>query len=311
MGSDVVVTVGTRHVKVWRSEPQLQEQSPSKTKSKFESVNSPAPGYKSSRILAGRNVLLGALLDSCFTSVVTLVASKAIVATDRGAICLLDTSSSAPGLSVLRIFDNAITSLAAMGPDCLWVGLSPSARERWSICRVALNGGKTSESGSDHEPVESPKELRSSDLNAGPLALCGLQRQLISLDSDRTVQIFDMGQDTLGPSSIPRARLRCHRGPVMGVCASPNGGFVTWDSSGLVLCWSWPCIALLNAHEIELESPTEPGESNELRILRVARSPKNLATPSATQGLHVHGGTKCYGLCGDKYGMLKFVSICL
>lgn len=79
MGSNVI-SVGTRHVKVWRLE-RVTPISPLKTRLELETNPPASPTPKT---FSGRNCLLGALIDATFSTAVGLSDSKAVVCTIQG-----------------------------------------------------------------------------------------------------------------------------------------------------------------------------------------------------------------------------------
>ncbi|KAF3052254.1 hypothetical protein E8E11_011338 [Didymella keratinophila] len=80
-----LITVGTRHVKVWsleeRSPVQRVSSKPRQSDMFIGSTNKP---------LSGRNCVLGDLQDAIFTSVCQIAPNKAIVASERGDLCLIE-----------------------------------------------------------------------------------------------------------------------------------------------------------------------------------------------------------------------------
>src|SRR5690242_18172898 len=79
-----LITVGTRHVKVWSLEDRSPVQRVAKPRQSDIFVGS------TNKPLSGRNCLLGDLQDATFTSVCQVAPNKAIVASERGDLCLID-----------------------------------------------------------------------------------------------------------------------------------------------------------------------------------------------------------------------------
>lgn len=89
-----VNSVGTRFVKVWRVESGTNV-SPNKAKLNLDStVPSPQIPLTVTRTLAGRNCLLGPLVDTTFTCVASISDSMAVACSERGDICMLDDNDS-------------------------------------------------------------------------------------------------------------------------------------------------------------------------------------------------------------------------
>ncbi|KAJ4335242.1 hypothetical protein N0V87_006283 [Didymella glomerata] len=80
-----LITVGTRHVKVW----SLEERSPVQRVSSKPRQSDMFVG-STNKPLSGRNCVLGDLQDAIFTSVCQVAPNKAIVASERGDLCLID-----------------------------------------------------------------------------------------------------------------------------------------------------------------------------------------------------------------------------
>ncbi|KAL8672765.1 MAG: hypothetical protein Q9168_002791 [Polycauliona sp. 1 TL-2023] len=128
MGTNVI-TVGTRHVKVWRFE---QPSSPTKCRRGLESVNDSSHASPVPKTLAGRNVLLGALKDAVFTCAVAIAEDAAVLCTHDGAVCLLDDANRSQRLCQVTKKEYSIAC----------VTLDPSSRVVWL-------GGK----GAEPEPL--------------------------------------------------------------------------------------------------------------------------------------------------------------
>lgn len=76
MGTSVI-SVGTRHVKVWRHDPEPA--SPTKGRSELIKGYEIPPASPVPKAFSGRNCILGSLIDAVFTSVVAISQSKAIL----------------------------------------------------------------------------------------------------------------------------------------------------------------------------------------------------------------------------------------
>ena len=307
IGNELIVTVGTRHVKVWRPDPLYPPLSPSKGKPRSEPTDSPLTP-RSSKALSGRNALLGSLLDSCFTSVIALAGSTAVVASNRGEICLLDTSLSTQTLSVLHVFDGSISCMAVTKASEVWIGILK--HNAGTVHRLSL---EVAENTNDLQRKEGCNGCRATEelrISPGPVAMGFIHDNIICLDSERTIQAFGTCDHGTELDSAPRKRFWCHRGPVMGVCrgeAEPLS-IVTWDSTGLVCSWSLPDGEHLSSHLVKLNSVSEAEGPNELRVLRFIKAFYNPPHKQMTvEGQEDFKNKVSLAVCGDKHGILKLV----
>lgn len=243
MGSNVI-TVGTRHVKVWRVEDG-QSTSPIRQKFALDGTPQPMPGQPTLKILQGRNCLLGPLLlDAIFTCVATISENKAILCTDKGDVCLLD------GEEKQRL--SKIEQLG-FGATCIAVDMD--------VARIRIGGRfgriKTldqdeilarSSTPSPTPPSISPPPSRGSTSSSGPAVsnhLCAMavigDGDIVSIDSNHSIEISAPSDDdtVLFPKATP---FTAHRDNVLGVrlLCQPNrkeAAFFTWSNCGTVLFW--------------------------------------------------------------------------
>ena len=306
MGQDIV-TVGVRQVKVWRPDYTSAPRSPAKVKLRLDGTDSPSAMGSSFRALPGRNTLLGPLLDSSFTAVVALSKFKAVVATDRGEICLLDNSQSTQAFSILKTIRNAISCMTATGPSEMWVGVH--GIQGGEIHRIHLDLDSC-------EPLARYEDSNSPSLRKGatnlpqPVALGVIRNRIVSLNSARNLQVFGVEQGMIELRQQPYKCWIGHSGPVMGILRSHTvqSGFTTWDSAGLVISRSLPEGRYLCSREIELDTPADAEQPNELRVLKFARTVEE-QTAGAIDSDVARPATSATQLfvCGDRYGMIKSV----
>src|SRR3982074_1505848 len=83
--------IGTRHIKIWRVE-ENRSVSPSKRRFALDGTPQPTAVQPTLKTLAGRNVLLGPLVEATFTAIAPISNHKAIVCAEKGDVCLLDDS---------------------------------------------------------------------------------------------------------------------------------------------------------------------------------------------------------------------------
>jgi WD40 repeat protein len=281
MGNSII-TVGTRHVKVWRVE---NSQSSSPSKQRFSPEGFPLLSAAQStaiKTLAGRNCLLGVLVETTFSCVASISDDVAVVCSEKGDICLLD--------------DNAGQKLIKVGHAGFAVTCISTDTERRLIC---IGGqGATKTIGFDEvlkgnaimESSTSNSCLSSSQLGAGTVYAIALTPEIcVSVNSEHAITVSKHGIT----SDIPNP-LTAHCDSVMGVelLCQPNSmaaDFFTWSSTGEVLFWDLQG-GRTGSMQIEIEQSlvTEDGSPNQCQIIR--------ASPSAA-----------FFVSGDKHGVLRIL----
>ncbi|KAF1991417.1 WD40 repeat-like protein [Aulographum hederae CBS 113979] len=282
-----LVTIGTRHVKMWRVDP-ASDASASRT------GPSDPPGYisPSNKILQGRNCLLGPLLDTTFTTVTIIDPSKAVICSEKGDICLLDDSTGKQSLD--KIANSAFSIKAgtlsgenqflATGKDgamCLYNVTEWSSSAQMDAIR-SIPAFIQSNPESDSRPCHF-------------VALAPFLDHLISVDSQGGIKLrnvqFEESNDLLGPTI---QELPAHGGSVLGVqpVAVPNSidaSFLTWTADGSIFFWS-DTGAFRTSKRVELEQLEgyDNSTANELKVVRLLSGKSGLVT-------------------GDKYGVFRIL----
>ncbi|KAF8252289.1 WD40 repeat-like protein [Wilcoxina mikolae CBS 423.85] len=279
-----LVTVGTRHVKIWRTEDDVGDGRKSKRKwrltRKQQKANAPGPV-----VLHGRNALLGNMSDSTMSCVVGISEDKAVVCSERGDICLLEET----GMRFAKVAD------AGFGVRCIavdaerkfaWVA-GKSGSHRYVSCSGSCKHPSPSSSRSS-SPVL-PSGCRRADV----LAMASMFGHLFTLDSNRSLKIINMS--TVEGVPVPNSMVRelpAHKDACLGVRPLPanhpsQSAFFTWSAGGCVLFWSLDGICMAD-FQIELEQPAEGEDDvlNELKVVRVSKDGN-------------------FFVSGDKYGVLR------
>jgi WD40 repeat protein len=277
-----IITVGTRHVKVWRVD---SGQSSSPSKQKFSPEGFPLPSTAQStaiKTLAGRNCLLGVLVETTFSCVASISDDVAVVCSEKGDICLLD--------------DNDGQKLVKVGHAGFAVTCISANIERRLICIGGRGAMKTigfDELLKGSTLVETPSAnsyLSLSQLGSGTLYAIALTTEIcIAVDSEHAITVSKNGIISDAPTP-----LIAHRDPVLGVrlLCQPNNmaaDFFTWSSSGEVLFWDLQG-GRTGSMQIEIEQSliAEDGSPNQCQIIR--------ASPNAT-----------FFASGDKHGVLRIL----
>ena len=293
---DAVVTAGLRFIKIWRPNdeanldirsPEIPPTSNFAPKSRADTRSSDygnsilTPRHKT---LAGKNVLLGDLLECNFVTVVPVSDSEAIICAETGEICLLNDKEKAQSLTLITTATFAISaaridedgSLQVMGQEGCLKTLSsaeyaqpqrPPSRSR----RQTVLPARPSSSGS-------PSTIATAAL--GPI--------IVELDSERVLTLRNQEDQSF-------TQLAAHREAVQGVklCRSnalPSARFLTFSATGLIQFWDTDGVldAFLNVPVPP--APIAQSTANELKSVAPFVGGAYIAT-------------------GDKYGVLSIADV--
>ena len=257
---DRVVSIGIRHAKVWRTHV-----APSKIKPESENIGIGSPKSPAPKTFAGRNCLLGPLIDATFTSAAAISDCRAVLCTAQGDICLLDDSHEKQQLERVAHVDFGIL--------CVFVD---------HACSLIWIGGREGNMMSMHldtlvkptariVPTVTTSALQP-DVVPDTIAIGLVRGRVITVDSHRIIEIRGLA-DTAGGSvtDADYRRLPAHESAVLGVSdllpKSRVADFFTW-SRGIVLFWllNGTCTGSL---EIHLDQPIcpEDGDTNSLKVV--------------------------------------------
>lgn len=266
-----LVTVGTRHVKLWRTEEDK-------------------PNASGPVVLHGRNALLGNMSDSTMSCIVGISEDKAVVCSERGDICLLEEV----GMRFSKVAD------AGFGVHCIavdaerkfaWVAGKNGSHSALVLANIVPPTPPASPSSSRSSSPVLPSGCRRADV----VAMASMFGHLFTLDSNRSLKIINMS--TVDGVPVPNSMVRelpAHKDACLGVRPLPRdhpskAAFFTWSAGGAVLFWCLDGICKAE-FQIELEQPSEGEDdvSNELKVVRVSDD-----------------GT--FFVSGDKYGVLRVI----
>ena len=292
MGSSVV-SVGTRHVKLWRLN-QSAPSSPSKTRFKLENIEPTFSSSPGPRTLAGRNCLLGPLLEATFTCVRALSDARAVLCTDRGSICLLDDSERMQRLCQVSSVDFSIRCVTIdQSTDQLWVSGKGTDIHGMNIDDLAQmeitprKGRSTSNSSSSTTSTV--------DDTLGLIALGSLSNCLVAIDSAHSIRLYKNEGRAAGWSAHHDIEeIHGHRSAVIGVSVMPtqeskDPGFFTWSVDGAIILWTLEGLRTA-AFEVSLEQvlSSEDDGPNELTVVRASFDGR-------------------FFVAGDKTGVIRYV----
>ena len=289
MGSSVV-SVGIRHVKVWRVDHPTST-SPSKKRPDLNTKSNNAPGSPIPKRFLGRNSLLGPLIDSTFVHGIAVSYSRAILCTIQGDICVLDDTQQSQDVKVAtRVGFTVLCSTFDRQHQ-----LVSFAGEGGIVQSIALGGLVKCAAPSDSYASSSPTErFPISDLERRPdiLAIGVARDRLVTVSSDEIalLTVKESGRTSASPNCA--RRLPAHGDAVLGICSLlPKASldsvdFLSYSKNGRVSFWKLDG-SCTNSIEVALDQRNaQISDNNELKTLTVPPSHDYLLT-------------------GDKYGILR------
>ncbi|KAL4933467.1 WD40 repeat domain-containing protein [Aspergillus undulatus] len=260
-----LITVGVRHVKVWRL-PEIRPVSPSKSRTNAgETPNAAVP-----KALSGRNCVLGALADNTFTSVVAISDSEAVVGTDSGALCLIDDRGGNAKLTLIQYMEFGITSLTADSDRaCIWIGGRGKRMRRLPFEWLRPCSTPSSPRRSSRSSIE----VKSKE----PAITCigSLTSHLVTVDGTNAIHIYPIEKlNDEGDHCDTETTMPAHRDSVLGIGSlkAPNrlnADFFTWSCRGVVKFWNTQG-ECRDSQTIPLEQlpGSDDDTNNELKVLR-------------------------------------------
>ncbi|ESZ96023.1 hypothetical protein SBOR_3596 [Sclerotinia borealis F-4128] len=227
-----VVTVGTRHIKVWRVD---DGRCPSpKQKFALDGTPLPLPVQPALKTLAGRNCLLGPLVDATFTCVASLSDHRAIVCSEKGDVCLLDSTE---GQKLLKVLST--------GFPVTCVAIEMETRQ----VRIGGRNGKVKTVSLDTLLAPStpplsplPADDFNDEVDAGHLCAMGYAgRSFVTIDSRHTIETWGKDDDDTD-HGFQNTFQPAHGDAVMGVQLLPENNrmgasFLTWSVNGSLAYW--------------------------------------------------------------------------
>ena len=275
MGNNLI-TVGARHVKVWRPE-KAQVASPSKGPLDLANSTVAPPGSPGPKTLSGRNCLLGSLLDATFNCAVPISDSKAILCTSQGDICLLDDSEksqklekvTSAGFSIQCAFYDEARGL-------VWVAGQDQRTRAFSVNHLTSSNSPSDAKGPlfDSTLPENPSLSETPSI----LAIGSVRNHVITSDSERNVRLMDVEQhNDVHQLGANKKHLPAHESAVLGVCelqskdGSNKPNFLTYSARGTVLFWllDGTCCGRTEIRLDQAQSE-ESGDVNELKVVVVS-----------------------------------------
>ncbi|PQE32969.1 putative transcriptional repressor rco-1 protein [Rutstroemia sp. NJR-2017a WRK4] len=279
-----IITVGIRHIKVWR----VEERCPSpKQKFAMDGTPQPMPVQQTLKTLAGRNCLLGPLAEATFTCIAPFSDHRAIVCSEKGDVCLLDSNE---GQKLLKVLG------AGFPVTC--VAIHPETRQ----VRIGGRSGKIKAISLDSmltpsTPPPSPlfNEGFIDESDSGHLCAMGYAgRDFVTMDSRHFIEISGPDSNSAA-GDMKNSILPAHGDAVMGVKLLPetnslDAAFLTWSVDGSLVFWDAQGNSK-SSIDVEVEQVfTEEDAQNQCQVVQVSKDVKFLVT-------------------GDRYGVLKMIDI--
>lgn len=280
-----LVTIGTRHVKIWRVE-QSNPSTPSRQNDLLQSITTP-----DHKTLLGRNCVLGDLLEATFTTIVPLDSSRAILCSDKGTICLLTDYDGQQRFFKLRDVPFAVTAAILASKSQLLI--AGDTGELQSMDIENLDHSKSSWRSHLKSRAPFPIFQVSKSAQMQPIiAFAALSNLIATLDCRGVIRLMRFGSSTDQPSSWACVyKLPAHGGPVLGVRALDDdnelkASFFTWTGDGTVMFWDAEA-RCRKTITIDIEQLTsEDGVQNELKVAKYWSSRNCIVS-------------------GDKYGIMR------
>ncbi|KAL6710733.1 hypothetical protein ACN47E_007790 [Coniothyrium glycines] len=284
-----LITVGTRHVKVWKVDDTATSTTGSLRLGKTRQSDLSFLTSSIHKTLPGRNCVLDGMKDATFTSVVTVAAGKAIVASDKGEICLLDDSRVDQRFSKLTDAGFPISSMALDISGRLHIASSQSGLKTLDIRDII---GVLTPPPSPPPRVETPTVNITGCDQIG--AICCLNEYVITVDSKRAICLSHLNpsEDEVAVGKVLQL-LPAHGDAVLGVNAGViqtdhlDACYYTWAADGTVIFWKQGLSA--GSLQVPLEQVEGPDAVlNELRTAHVSADGSFIVT-------------------GDKFGVLRII----
>lgn len=277
-----LVTIGTRHVKVWRVE-ESNPTTPARQTDALQSLTTP-----DHKTLLGRNCILGDLLEATFTTIVPLNSSRAIVCSDQGTVCLISDEGGHQRFIKLADVPFPVTAATLMDEQRLFLC---GGRGEVKVLKIETTRPIPVADKQLHE-VGSPNDA-SSMRTRQIVAFSQLRDLIATLDVCGVIQLMKVThKDDKRTTWETAYKLPAHGGPVLGVRAIENANgqdasFFTWAGDGTVLFWNSEGHCAKELHIKVEQLSLEDGLPNELKVAKLVTSKGLLVT-------------------GDKYGIMRY-----
>ncbi|KAL2149669.1 hypothetical protein VTH82DRAFT_8321 [Thermothelomyces myriococcoides] len=259
MGNSNLITLGVRHVKVWRVEDGSEVTPANKPKLPAEAPAASAP--QAQKTLPGRNILLGSMLDAAFSCAIAVSDDRAIICSETGCVCLIDDTNKQMKLTKMLEVGFVITCISRLGED-VYIGGKEGQFAVVSLDDI-LSGSP--------EPT-----IRRSEMAAGFSAMGFLAENLVTISNRRSIDIWSAGHipsnSEDGRASIPIPGVG---GPIAGIqqLPAPNAtgaAFFTWSRPGRVAMWNLDGV-ITSSFELPVDqtgTASDPDQANQVVVAK-------------------------------------------
>jgi len=281
-----LVTVGTRHVKVWNVESTLSQDAGGKSPAdQMSTLNLDGP-----RTLLGRNCLLGSMLDKTFSVIVPLTSSRAAVCSEAGDICIFDDNESSSQLVWIGDAGFPLQTATLLSSVTLLVAGQGGKMRIFGLAKFLSD--PLSE---DRKTYERSIAIKAGQFANSIVALGFLGDAVVLLDSNKTMQVLSCNPEGIAESADNKLRIcPAHGTAPVGIQSlhRPNAldaAFLTWALDGSVFLWSHEgCIKRQIRLTLGSDQTSTEEMVNELKVVRLSTDYSHLIT-------------------GDRCGILRFV----
>lgn len=297
-----LITIGLRFIKVWR--PNEDSSPETRTTDLNGSLSTPkaknadfgnsilSPRQK---MLAGKNSLLGDLLDCNFVCATPLANDSAVLCAETGEIAILDDISKTQTLRMVATVDFAISAVRVDGSGVLHVLGSCDESQQFSVAKLT-----------ESAPIKSKRERRQSGSptksallqTPAVIATSSFADVVLEIDSRRNIRLARPAMEEQSADSVYSHLLPAHNDSVTGAGAvasrlHPDAAFFTFAGNGVFRLWSADGMCASQSLTIPAESSAGMyDQTNELR------SAASLITDTGE-----------YLIAGDRYGTLTLLDL--
>jgi len=219
-----------------------------------------------------------------------------VVATESGAVCLIDDREGSQKLCTVAQLGFGVTSLAVdFDRECVWLGGRGRRMQRLSFEAIRSSPISTT----SMSPARTEKGAADKKSKVPVITCMGsLSSHLVTVEATREIHVYPMDtlqeegeqEDEPGKNSMP-----AHRDPVLGIrrLEAPNAfsaDFFSWSRNGSVNFWEARGKCLQSqVVPLEQNQAIEDETANELKVLRA-------------------GNGADWFVAGDKFGVLRLLS---
>ena len=267
-----IVTIGTRHVKVWRPHHKFGV-SPLKQNLKHTSIEANIAASPGPKPLVGRNCILGPLADAIFTCICPVSDCKAVICTEGGGICFLEEDGQTSTVSLIGSTSFGISCCAFdQERHLIWIGGIRGESSLYSL-RRGLS------SSNPYKDSPTPFELQLQTKYESGLIAGGISSQcLVTIEKNHSINVYSsMFHKAAVASRMDEKTSKSHQHTILGihVLSTSHGDapkILTWSAEGNIMIWSLAGLLHQTQH-IELRC-TKPRVGPKLRVLELVSHQK-------------------------------------